>query len=721
MIPCGWLYSSPSPTIMKPNLRLHNRTLFLFVMILATTIRFSTVVCQETEHDDDPYNVCSQLIRCGSLLLDYPFWGLGRPAYCGHSHFQVTSCPHDSFILKYKSLEYRVLATDIGKQMITITRDDLWNLDICPQHLHNTSYNNTLFDAKYLSNVDLSLYYGCEASNWQGNRFSCSKNGTNNYGYFYRTSDIHIYVSEPECENHIIVPVKAADADILLTSNATQHDLTRLLRAGFDLRWRANNEECDKCVASGGFCGSDSTWPELFVCYCYTGNFSLDCNNGDENGECDQCKQSGGSCGYNSSLPELFVCYCDDGNFSLTCNNTHLNRAANNGPRKKVNMKRKLVTGLSCSIAGIMFLCFVILCWRKRLHETRKTENQQLEMFLRDYGTLAPKRYKYSEIKKMTNSFQEELGRGGYGSVYKGLTPDGQPVAVKLLVGATGDGEDFINEVASISRTSHVNIVALFGFCIEGKKRALVYEFMPNGSLDKFLHGDDSRLDWNTLFQIAKGIARGLEYLHRGCSTRIVHFDIKPHNILLDEEFVPKISDFGLAKLCKKKESIVSVMGARGTAGYMAPEVYFKSLGGASHKSDVYSYGMMVLEMTGASKNNNASPKSKSEAYFPDWIYNQVEAGDNLGVNGVTSEEEEELARKMVTVSLWCIQSGPSDRPSISKVVEMLEGSLESLQVPPRRFWSSPTRPAQDTSPLPTQSSSNRLSTVQSVVENFSS
>ncbi|KAI3669634.1 hypothetical protein L6452_40942 [Arctium lappa] len=163
-------------------------------------------------------------------------------------------------------------------------------------------------------------------------------------------------------------------------------------------------------------------------------------------------------------------------------------------------------------------------------------------------------------------------------------------------------------------------------------------------------------------------------------------------------------------------------MGARGTAGYMAPEVYFKSLGGASHKYDVYSYGMMVLEMTGASKNNNASHKSTSEAYFPDWTYKQVEAGDSLGVNGVTSEEEEELARKMVTVSLWCIQSGPSDRPSIGKVVEMLEGTLESLQVPPRRFWSSPTRPAQDTSPLPTQSStSNRLSTVQSVGEIFSS
>ncbi|KAD2805707.1 hypothetical protein E3N88_39084 [Mikania micrantha] len=339
-----------------------------------------------------------------------------------------------------------------------------------------------------------------------------------------------------------------------------------------------------------------------------------------------------------------------------------------------------------------------------------ESENHQIEIFIQNHGRLAPRRYKYSEIKKMTNSFQDKLGHGGYGSVYKGQLPDGRLVAVKLLKEARGNGEDFINEVASISRTSHVNIVTLLGFCFEGKKRALLYEFMPNGSLDKSLCCDGSHLNWNTLFQIAKGIARGLEYLHRGCNTRIVHFDIKPHNILLDEEFIPKISDFGLAKLCKKKESIVSVMGATGTAGYMAPEVFLKSLGGASHKSDVYSYGMMVLEMTGTSKNNNSNMTSTSEAYFPDWIYKQLEVGGNIGDETV---EVEELARKMMMVSLWCIQFNPSDRPSISKVVEMLEGSIESLQVPPRRFESSSARPFQGNLALSTQSSSDeRVSTV---------
>lgn len=143
-------------------------------------------------------------------------------------------------------------------------------------------------------------------------------------------------------------------------------------------------------------------------------------------------------------------------------------------------------------------------------------------------------------------------------------------VAVKVLKELKGNGEEFINEVASISRTSHVNIVTLIGFCFEKSKKALVYEFMANGSLEKFIFETnnltgDYQLNCEMLYQIAVGVGRGLEYLHRGCSTRIFHFDIKPHNILLDENFFPKISDFGLAKICPRNESVVSMMTARGT------------------------------------------------------------------------------------------------------------------------------------------------------------
>ncbi|KAM4103151.1 hypothetical protein ACJW30_06G057200 [Castanea mollissima] len=191
---------------------------------------------------------------------------------------------------------------------------------------------------------------------------------------------------------------------------------------------------------------------------------------------------------------------------------------------------------------------------------------------------------------------------------------------------------------------------------------------------------------------IAIGIARGLEYLHRGCSTRILHFDIKPHNILLDENFCPKKSDFGLAKLCQRKESIVSMTGVRGTAGYMAPEVYSRNFGRVSHKSDVYSYGMLVFEMVGGRKNFNAGVSHTSEIYFPHWIYKKLELNENVSICEEMSEQEDETTKKMMIVSLGCIQTSPLDWPSMGKVIEMLEGTLQSLEFPPKPFLDSPRR-----------------------------
>jgi interleukin-1 receptor-associated kinase 1 len=326
----------------------------------------------------------------------------------------------------------------------------------------------------------------------------------------------------------------------------------------------------------------------------------------------------------------------------------------------------------------------------------------RVETFMMDYHSLTPKRYSYSDIKKMTNSFVNTLGEGGFGNVYRGKLPDdGRLVAVKVLKQSKGDGEEFMNEVASISRTSHVNVVTLLGFCYERNKRALIYEFMPNGSLDSFISDKGSphtncRLEWKKLYEIAVGIARGLEYLHRGCNTRIVHFDIKPHNILLDDEFCPKISDFGLAKLCQSKVSKISMIGARGTVGYIAPEVFCRSFGGVTYKSDVYSYGMMVLEMVGQSKDFDMGSLETNEMYFPDWFYMYLEPGKISTLHGGITEEEEEIVEKMILVGLWCIQTIPSHRPSMTKVVEMFEGSLQSLQIPPRPYLSSPRRSAQD-------------------------
>jgi serine/threonine protein kinase len=359
---------------------------------------------------------------------------------------------------------------------------------------------------------------------------------------------------------------------------------------------------------------------------------------------------------------------------------------------------------------GIGVVIAIICCLRREFSSNRiiyfwKKESlthQTVQAFLGNHGPLAIRRYRYSDIKKMTNHFRDKLGEGGYGGVYKGKLLDECLVAVKVLKESRGNGEEFINEVASISRTSHVNIVSLIGFCFEGSKRALIYEFMPNGSLEKFIHKKsplkaNRRLEWETLYKIALGIARGLEYLHGGCNTRIVHFDIKPHNILLDENFNPKISDFGLAKICHREVSIISMLDARGTAGYIAPEIFCRNFGEVSHKSDVYSYGMMVFEMVGGRKNIDVENGHTSKIFFPHWIYNRLEQED-LGLQDLMNEDDRESARKMIIVSSWCIQNDPSNRPSMSRVVNMLEGSLESLKVPPKPFLSSPSRLPEDSS-----------------------
>ncbi|XP_010517932.1 PREDICTED: LEAF RUST 10 DISEASE-RESISTANCE LOCUS RECEPTOR-LIKE PROTEIN KINASE-like 2.1 [Camelina sativa] len=344
--------------------------------------------------------------------------------------------------------------------------------------------------------------------------------------------------------------------------------------------------------------------------------------------------------------------------------------------------KLKLIVGFSSGLAMIIIIAIVV---KVRASNMRKSDQNRKNM----EAFVMLKRFSYSQVKKMTKSFANILGKGGFGTVYKGKLPDGsREIAVKILNETKGNGEEFINEVASMSRTSHVNIVPLLGFCYEGNKKAIIYEFMPNGSLDKFISEKMSeKMEWETLYNIAVGVSRGLEYLHNRCVSRIVHFDIKPQNILMDGEFRPKISDFGLAKLGKNNESIMSMLDARGTAGYIAPEVFSKNFGGVSHKSDVYSYGMVVLEMIGARENNQNAGSNNSSMYFPDWLYKDLdEKGEIMSVfaDQIIEKEDKKIVKKMVLVGLWCIQTNPLDRPPMDKVVEMLEGSLEALEIPPK-------------------------------------
>lgn len=398
--------------------------------------------------------------------------------------------------------------------------------------------------------------------------------------------------------------------------------------------------------------------------------------------DCQKCHKGGGK--------------CSDENQEFRCEYNKSNRKKEN--QRNIVIKSALAT---IGIGTVIISIVLALCLRFKFIRRHNTESYiNVEAFIKNHEALAPKRYTYLSVRKMTDSFKVKIGEGGYGSVYQGTSPNGNSVAVKLLNELKGNGEDLVNELASISKTSHVNIVSLLGFCFEGHHRALIYEYMSHGSLEKFIYNrssplSSSQLEWKKLYEISVGIGRGLEYLHRGCNTQILHFDIKPHNILLDQDFCPKISDFGLAKLCPEKRSVISMSGMRGTPGYIAPEVFSRNFGGVSHKSDVYSYGMMVLEMVGGRREVVVEDDDMSSMQFPHSIYKQLVSNRNLGLRGTLNEEDKERVTKMVLVSFWCIQSDPSSRPSISKVLEMLEGNLESLEVPPKPFlFNHPKSPA---------------------------
>ncbi|EOY13655.1 PR5-like receptor kinase [Theobroma cacao] len=339
---------------------------------------------------------------------------------------------------------------------------------------------------------------------------------------------------------------------------------------------------------------------------------------------------------------------------------------------------------LSRMLLGISILIALVTYKLRRRH---LSVDDTIEEFLQSQNNLMPIRYSYYEVKRMTRNFQEKLGEGGYGSVFKGKLRSGHLVAIKLLGKSKANGQDFINEVATIGRIHHVNVAKLIGFCVEGSKQALVYDFMSNGSLDRIIFAEENKisLSWQKMFDIALGVARGIEYLHQGCDMQILHFDIKPHNILLDENFIPKVSDFGLAKLYSVDDSIVSLTAARGTIGYIAPELVYKNIGGVSNKADVYSFGMLLMEMVGRRKNLNAFAEHLSQIYFPLWIYGQFHRGEDIELGEVT-DGEKIIVKKMVITACWCILVPPNDRPSMSKVLEMLETNVELLQMPPKPF-----------------------------------
>jgi hypothetical protein len=318
-----------------------------------------------------------------------------------------------------------------------------------------------------------------------------------------------------------------------------------------------------------------------------------------------------------------------------------------------------------------------------------------------------PRRFSHAELKAATKDFSDVVGRGAYGTVYRGELPDRRAVAVKQLHSVGGGEAEFWAEVTIIARMHHLNLVRMWGFCADRDQRMLVYEYVPNGSLDKYLfagggasggaaageENDNSSsseqqqqplLDLHTRYRIALGVARAIAYLHEECLEWVLHCDIKPENILLEDDFCPKVSDFGLSKLTSKRDK-VTMSRIRGTRGYMAPEwvIHREPI---TAKADVYSFGMVLLEIVSGRRNYGFRQESvgSEDWYFPKWAYEKVyverRIDDILDPRIAASYDDAAsvaTVERMVKTAMWCLQDRAEMRPSMGKVAKMLEGSVE--------------------------------------------
>ncbi|KAG9444382.1 hypothetical protein H6P81_015722 [Aristolochia fimbriata] len=286
-------------------------------------------------------------------------------------------------------------------------------------------------------------------------------------------------------------------------------------------------------------------------------------------------------------------------------------------------------------------------------------------------------KFKFSEIKKMSDSFQDIIGMGGFGRVFRGKLPSGQEVAVKICKNLAYNPEldQFLKELQVLSRTSHTNIIRLLGFCSEGSKRILVYEFMPKDSLAGIIHPKESSSNYaiqgKELCEIAVGVARGLDYLHSHFDPPILHLDIKPSNILLDKNLCPKVSDFGVAHVSPDTEKSRIC----GTSSYLAPE--YAMFGRVSTATDVYSYGIMLLEMA-LKRRACLYEENIDDMYINKWTRRRVTPTGEIQGISLT-----ETRRKMIIVGIWCAQEDPALRPSFASVIHMLQASIDDLSLPP--------------------------------------
>ncbi|KAJ0971572.1 hypothetical protein J5N97_019531 [Dioscorea zingiberensis] len=352
-------------------------------------------------------------------------------------------------------------------------------------------------------------------------------------------------------------------------------------------------------------------------------------------------------------------------------------------PPQQGGVARKKSSHVSVVAIVIPILAVILLasscsyaCWRLRRKHVRKRAR------LGEYGNLNSKELPYMDLATIlaaTNNFavENKLGEGGFGPVYKGVLNNGTEIAVKRLSTTSKQGAtEFENEVKLIAKLQHRNLVRMLGWCVEREEKLLIYEYLPNNSLDALLFDHEKRahLDWNVRLQIIGGIARGLLYLHEDSLLKVIHRDLKASNVLLDNKMTPKISDFGLAKIFGGDENEANTNRVVGTYGYMAPEYAMAGL--FSAKSDVFSFGVLMLEVLTGERNGRAHFEEYGQTLIRNmwinWIGGKaLELMDPLLGSSYSIND----AMKLIKVALLCVQENTEERPTMSMVVHMFRSS----------------------------------------------
>ncbi|CAL5343088.1 unnamed protein product [Camellia sinensis] len=368
-------------------------------------------------------------------------------------------------------------------------------------------------------------------------------------------------------------------------------------------------------------------------------------------------------------LSEVFSLRNNEGGFD---NVTVFLKVQKSSTQKK-SKHAKIILGSSLGAFVVVFFMVASCLYLFR----NKGESEEFDEFNVEQVPGMPTRFSYEDLRAMTSNFNNKLGEGGFGTVFEGTLKDGTKVAVKLLNGFGQVKKSFLAEVETIGSIHHVNLVRLIGFCAEKSYRLLVYEYMPNGSLDTWIfhRHQEFTLGWQSRKKIIMDIAKGLTYLHEDCRQKILHLDIKPQNILLDEYFNAKIADFGLSKLIDKDQSQVVTM-MRGTPGYLAPE-WLSSI--ITEKVDVYSFGVVILEMLCGRKNLDRS-QPEEDMHLLGLFKRKAEEERLLDIVDKYNDDMQTHGAEvveMMRVAVWCLQSDFSRRPSMSVVVKVLEGSVD--------------------------------------------